>query len=89
MSLLFGWLDGWLVGRFVGLWVAPLVRLCKNTPKGDFTCIISPAHLYATGAVKYTAFLDASTHLYKRVCLSIRPSTYKKVSTYLESRFGS
>ena len=60
-----------MVGRFVSLLVAPLVRLCKYTPKGDFNCIISPAHLYATGAVMYTALLDASTHLYMRVCPSI------------------
>ena len=62
------------VGRFVSLLVAPLVRLCKYTPKGDFTCIISPAHLYATGAVMYTALLDASMYLYMRVCPSIGQS---------------
>ena len=70
---------GWLVGRFVGLLVAPLVRLCKYTPKGDFTCIISPAHLYATGAFMYTALLNKSTHLYMRVCPSVGWSVHPSV----------
>ena len=92
MSLLFGWLDGWLVGWMVdwlvGLSVCGLLLWsgCANTPKGNFTCNISPAHLYATGAVMYTALLAS---LYEglsirwSVCLSIhwsvRPSIHPSV----------
>ena len=48
-------LVGWLVSQFVSLLVALLVRLCKYTSKGDFTCIYAPAYLYLTESVMYTA----------------------------------
>ena len=62
---------GWSVGRSV-------THLFFRHFSSSFR-ITAPAQSHATDSAMYTALLDASLHLYKRVCPSVGPSIHRSV----------
>ena len=76
---LVGWLVSWSVSRSVilyfFLWFYFFFLPHCSFPNGLVTSNMAPAHPHATSGAMYPAlFLDASTHLFKRLCPSICPS---------------
>ena len=75
------------------------VKLCKNSSKGDLTCVTAPAHQYATDVVLYTAlFKCALEHVFMTLCnvrlsvhlsahLSVRPKSLRFVVYFGFSSF--